>query len=574
MPSHLPGTVVSLALALALAGLPAAVVSAADVQLVPLPSASAYAGGAAADAVRFACAARLEPLRAFFREAGLPFRVPLARPQDAGYCHVFYEPTLRDFRASPDDDPVAELVLGAVSLAFLEMGNHERGDAVGAASAILRHVEWPLAVSISVPQELPRHLYERARAAHFGGAVPVVTLRDGAPGSSAGWAQDYLKAGASSRGVTLLAPHALFQGDPEKGSRYEAMIEQLARQDARVVRSRLAWEGGDLQFTLDPRDSGKLILYYGAAAKPYWGEALTPAEYEYVLKLEFGADRAVDLSGLAPHVDYVVAFLPRQRTALFAVPETGNRRLAASIAAALVERYSAQQCPEALFRLAALLDGERPLDPARVRQATRRVRAEVEPPGPSLDRGLAERMRAFVDAHCPDRGSCFSRSNQKRMLERDPDLFGRWASLARQARSEGVNLEAQLALIESQFESVPEEIVGRVRRKIAELEDLGFRVVRVPALRVNMDRERGWPGVSYVNLLAVGAKLFVPRFGLGEAEDHLLARLASDLPGFTVVPVYSRDLLTMNGGLHCLFGIVRTPPQSEGSRTASWKARP
>jgi len=572
MPSHLLGGVVSLAFALA--GLPGAVVSAADVELAPLPSASAYAEGAARDAVRFACAARLEPLRAFFGEAGLPFRMALVRPQDAGYCHVFYEPTLRGFRASPDDHAVAELMLGAESLAFLETGSHERGDAVGAASAILRQAEQPLAVSISVPQELPRRLYEKASVAHFGEALHAVTLLDAAPGSSPGWAQDYLKAGVSSRGVTLLAPHALFQGDPEKGTRYPAMIERLALQDPRVVRSRLAWEGGDLQFTLDPGDPAKLILYYGGAAKPYWGEALTPAEYEYVLMLEFGADRAVDLSGLAPHVDYVVAFLPRQGTALFAVPETGNRRLAADIATALIERYPGRRCPEALLELAALLDGERPLDPTRLRQAVQRVRAEAGLPGPSLDRDLAGRMSAFVDAHCPDRTSCFSRSNQKRMLQRDPELFGRWVSLARRAQGEGAYLEAQLALIEGQFEAVPRAIAERVRRKIAELEGLGFRVVRVPALRVNMDRERGWPGVSYVNLLAAGEQLFVPRFGLGEAEGQLLARLASDLPGLSVVPVYSRDLLTMNGGLHCLFGIVRTPSHPEAARAASWGARP
>ena len=65
-----------------------------------------------------------------------------------------------------------------------------------------------------------------------------------------------------------------------KGSRRPARRSRPSwpasrRQDG-VVRSRLSWEGGDLQFTRDPRDPRRLVLFYGSFAKPYWAETLTP----------------------------------------------------------------------------------------------------------------------------------------------------------------------------------------------------------------------------------------------------------------------------------------------------------
>lgn len=535
--------------------------AAAGVELVRPPRGEAYENGAAPDAIRFACSESLEALRGFFFAERLPYRSTLVRSDGAGHCHVHYEPTLRDFRALPEDYRVTELLLEVDSVSFLETGTTGRGDAVGALGTILREVDRPLRVAVSIPQELPRHLYEGASAAHFGGLGHAVALRGGPPAPTLGWAQDYVEAGLSKRGVTLLVPHTVFEGDPANGPRYTASIDRLERSDARVVRSKLAWDGGDLQFTLDPGDPRKIVLYYGGAAKPYWGTALTPAEYEYVLRLEFGADRAVDLSGLAPHVDYVVSFLPRDRTVLFAVPETGNRRTASSMAAALAERFSRGTCSRSLRRLADALAGSGPVEEDAVREAIERVREDEPCAATSVDRELAVRMQAFVEEHCPDRASCFSTANQQRMLERDPALFSRWVGLARGARMDRAVVAAHLDLIAAQLGGVPRQVLERSRRKIAELEALGFRVLPVPAFRVNVEEERGWPGVSYVNVLTVGTRVFVPRFGLGEAEDRLLARLAEDLgPGYEVVPVLSRGILVRSGGIHCLFGVIRAEP--------------
>jgi agmatine/peptidylarginine deiminase len=70
-----------------------------------------------------------------------------------------------------------------------------------------------------------------------------------------------------------------------------------------------------------------------------------------------------------------------------------------------------------------------------------------------------------------------------------------------------------------------------------------------------------------VNLLLVDKTLFVPTFGLGKAEDDIVAKLAKQLPeGYTLHPVYSRHALMYNGGVHCSFGIFRSAPGVSDAR--------
>ena len=121
-------------------------------------------------------------------------------------------------------------------------------------------------------------------------------------------------------------------------------------------------------------------------------------------------------------------------------------------------------------------------------------------------------------------------------------------------------ISAHLDLLESQIEPIPPEIESRTQEKIAELEEMGFQAIRVPAFRVNLKKERDWPGISYVNALVVDKKVFVPRFGLGEVEDGILRLVDAQLPpGYSIVPVDAQRVLIRNGGLHCLAGLVRSP---------------
>jgi hypothetical protein len=299
-----------------------------------------------------------------------------------------------------------------------------------------------------------------------------------------------------------------------------------------------------------------LVLYYGASARPYWAETLTPREYEYVLALEFGADRAVDLAGLAPHVDYFVSFLPDARVALAGVPVSGDRAVARAAVEALLARFDGRG-PRVLSELRDEL-----ASPSAVLGAARKIleRARREQAGWQLavDPTLPERMRALSSRACPAGGDCLSPEAQLRLIEEDPATFADWVHATQAARDEPAVIAAHLDLVESQLDPVPEAVARRAREGIGALEAIGFRVVEVPAFRVDLRGARSWPGVSYVNALVVDRLLFVPRFGLGEVEDRLFRDLGAKLPtGYSVVPVDAQQILVRGGGLHCLAGVVR-----------------
>jgi len=239
--------------------------------------------------------------------------------------------------------------------------------------------------------------YKRATNRSFGPTPHRITLLDRGVERNFWWVQDYMKSGTSSRGETILVPRRIFEGDPENGEIFEPLLAHLSRQ-GRVVRSRLSWEGGDLQFTRDPDDAGRLVLYYGSFVKPYWGESLSQGEFEYVLSLEFGADRAVDLSGLAPHVDYFVSFLPRAKTALVSVPRSGDLEVARSAAEALRSRFSGRE-PLALVELRRSLSSPEP-DLSEVRQFVERARQQLLANGtltPTEEYAFSQEIEAEID---------------------------------------------------------------------------------------------------------------------------------------------------------------------------------
>src|SRR5262249_54701179 len=149
--------------------------------------------------------------------------------------------------------------------------------------------------------------YEAAKEFHFKNSVHHIVLRNSHTDAD-NWPQDYLKSGSSKGERKILLPHRLYEGNRDYGELYEPLLDGLNEQ--RFVRSKLSWEGGDLQFVLDPKNPRKTILFYGKSGRAYWGQALTTEEYAYVLKLEFGADYAVDLSDFVSHADYLVSFIP------------------------------------------------------------------------------------------------------------------------------------------------------------------------------------------------------------------------------------------------------------------------
>lgn len=526
----------------------------AAVELTGVPTSSSWPGATQEDALRLACSPSVEELESFFRREGLPFRPDLVRSGPEA-CHVFYRPTVPRFRASPDDDPLREILFDADALTYLATAPVNRGESLGAMTQVLRRIRRPLDVGVLLHRVHEDAAYERATARAFGDTPHRVRLRERGVERNFWWVQDYVKSGASARGETILIPHRLFEGSSENADIYDPLLERLS-EESRVVRSNLSWEGGDLQFTRDPRDPGKLVLYYGSFVKPYWGESLSPKEFEHVLMLEFGADRAVDLGGLAPHVDYFVSFLPRGPAALVSVPRSGDLDLARAVVESLLARLAGGE-PRVLLDLREALASSDP-EPDEIVRLLRLARQGQGGWSFPVDERLFERTRSLVARVCPDEENCFGVEDQVRLAETDPGLFEEWIHAVQSARDTQRVVSAHLDLLESQIEEIPEELQRRTSEKIAELEGLGFQVIPIPAYRVNLRKPRDWPGISYVNALVVDEQVFVPRFGLGEVEDGIFRLLDARLPsGYSIVPIDAQRVLIRNGGLHCLAGLIR-----------------
>ena len=72
--------------------------------------------------------------------------------------------------------------------------------------------------------------------------------------------------------------------------------------------------------------------------------------------------------------------------------------------------------------------------------------------------------------------------------------------------------------------------------------------------------------MSYVNSLLFDRRLFVPSLGLGGYEERLFAKLKNDLGGrYEILPVNARTVLSMDGGVHCVFGIIREVEMPAGT---------
>jgi len=71
-------------------------------------------------------------------------------------------------------------------------------------------------------------------------------------------------------------------------------------------------------------------------------------------------------------------------------------------------------------------------------------------------------------------------------------------------------------------------------------------------------RGSNWAGISYTNNLVVDNTVFVPAFGLGEAELEIFSDIDRPLPQpYKLVPIFAQYSLLRNGGIHCRSGIIR-----------------
>ncbi len=538
------------------------------IQVRPLLPEGLFEDSVATEALNFACSTEVVQLRSFFEKHDLPFQPDLLRKTEGQDCHVFYQPTIKGFRADPDDFPVEQLLFEYASVRFVTHQPFQVGDTLDIIRSIFDQLEQPPTIQVGLQHFSSDDLYEKAKELYFGQKADRVELRNRRTDAYMTWVQDYIKSGRVGTERKILVPHRLYEGKAENAATYRGLLTTLVEDDNDFYGSKLSWEGGDLQFALHPRDPRKLVLFHGDVAKGYWGNRLTPGEYAYVLKQEFGADIAIDLSNMAPHVDYFISFLPADKIALVSEPLHSEFQVTRDALKSLLRKFeSSGAVPAELLELSALLLPRGRVRQEQVSKLLERIWEVQDEWSFGVDTVVMERVSSYVERSCPsDRSRCLSPEGQLKMAREELPLLKDWVRVALDTQSERQFIVSHLAIIESQFAKLDQKRRRRLEDKVAALEELGFHVVRVPRITGTSTLGAAWPGISYVNGLLVDKTFFVPSFGLGESEDLILKRLASQLPdSYVIVPVYSQHSLLHNGGIHCISGILRGFPRSQGT---------
>ncbi len=527
------------------------------VRFIPILNSKEYPQASQPGALAFACAPEKLLLQTFFINSKLPFDPDLVRDIEELKCHIYFEPTLRGFRADPDDLPVSELFFDIDTLSYLSRRSARVGDSLDIAKTILANVSRPLTVHLGVEKVHKGKWYDLARDCHFPGSVHRILHRESRSSISNPWVQDYLKSGRVGDQPKILVTRYTYEGDADIGNAFQPLLSSFS--DERYVRSKLSWEGGDLQFVRSPKDPGKLILLFGLSGIRYLNPIVTNEEFAYLLKLEFGADIMVDFSDLLSHVDYFVTFVPKANIALVSEPVLGNYELARDAIERLKTRFPFARTWNdlSLSRISNFSSEEFRKDKDRIHRALGDAKGTEWPA--RKDPVLADRLARYIKTRCPDQPvECMSLKGTNTMLEEDIPLLADWITDGLNVLGNRLAPGRLLYLVESQLPGFKTNRRIRVDAKIAVLRKLGFQVIRAPRIVGNADRSVPWTGISYVNSLLVDNLLFVPQYGLGPSENALIEVLQSRLPApYRIVPVFAQRSLLLNGGIHCSVAVVR-----------------
>jgi hypothetical protein len=519
---------------------------------------SSYSGAIAPNSLQMACAPRQDLLVEHFSHRRLRFDPQVLRRVENQTCHIMYEPTLPGFRAHSESDEIRGVFADIPHMRLLAMPGAPLGDSLDIVKAVLSQAPEPMDLNLGVAQSVPLELVYKAVTGHFTGTKHRIQLRMNPATHVNSWSQDFIQSGETRRGARLLAPRRIFEGDRENGETFRALLDGLP---AKVTtRSRLSWEGGDLLFVKDPRHPERLILFYGDAARPYWADKLTEEEYAYVLELEFGADQAIYLGSVAPHVDYVVSFMPEEGVALLGEPVTGNLELARAALQVLTMTFRSPR-PPVLQELTDALAGPDALtqQAGLIKRLIERARRESGAWEMPVDAATYGRIEGHIAQHCPkDALGCVGPAKLPALMREQPELLRDWVQMAAVIRSAQALPGAMLSIIEDQLPGETNEKAKRLQEHARTLERLGFRVIRLPWLGGELHGPEPWAGVSYANMVKLENRLFIPVFGLGPVEQRLVEGIEPRLPaGYRVMPVFARSALLQNGGVHCVLGTVR-----------------
>ncbi len=153
---------------------------------------------------------------------------------------------------------------------------------------------------------------------------------------------------------------------------------------------------------------------------------------------------------------------------------------------------------------------------------------------------------------------CLSFQGQEKLLTDQKPLLRRWITATLERQKDELLPSTLLAIIESQLPGFKVPWEGQAHNLADKLRKLGFQVIPVPKFGEDPPNRKRWAGVSYANGLLIKDTLFVPRFGLGDAEDKILEEFQGRLPAhYRVEPLNAQFGLLNNGGIHCTMGIVR-----------------
>ncbi len=550
----------------------------ASVSFLGIPSVPEFPDAAEPGAIQYACAEQESALASLYAEKGLRLNPALLRPIDGhALCHIYYEPTLPGFRISAEQQPVDELYASVDSLSFLA-GREAIGDSSSVLTDVAPLLSRPPRLTISVSGGFPEAMWDNAVERQLPGFRRLIDLRSSGSDLPHLWGQDHLKSGEVDGSLRILVPRRLYEGRNSDGETFLPVLDRL-RGD-RYIRSKLSWEGGDLMAIVPPAHPDRTMLLHGLAASRYWGTPLQRAEYAWVLRTEFGADSSMDLGGLAPHADYVVSFLPEEPIVIVAQPRFGNSELVGA-AAAFLENVLGERAPPAVRELLSWIRerGARAFentDDLRMRIAAARSETHLLDLAPPAE--LEADLDAYMAQHCTgDPEACFLGAGKLRMLNAAPDLLRRSLDAASRTKMSMDYLPRMLNLIEGQIPGVVDKDPRSFDALAAGLAGLGYRVERLPFFLAASpgEGEDPWPGVSYINLLAMDRRIVLPALGLGEVERAIVRELAETLgPSYAVALVDARAALASNGGVHCVFGMIRRPREKTEPQAARSEAGP
>ncbi len=396
----------------------------------------------------------------------------------------------------PTTIPSPESTSTPTRVLYLAAGSRNHGEPVGVMREILQRIPRPLAVSILIHRvHDARGLRERdaaalrrdrrtaSRSLDRGVDAHVLVgpgLGEGRPprpaarssSSRAGSSKAGRRTARRSRPCSTASPAAT--GSRARGSRGRAVTCSS--------RATPAIRAGSSSST-------------GASAKPYWAETLSTARVRVRPRRRSSAPTARSTSsGLAPHVDYFVSFVPRAGLALVGRCRSSGDLAVARAAVDALLRASPTASPRPSSRCATRSRRRRRTSTGPGRLSTRaRRRAAVAARGRSHAAGAdAVAGRAGVRSAGED---CLSPAEPAAPDGGGPGhVRGVGPRDAVGPRRAGGRRGAPRPRRRASSSRCPRRCVARVLEKIGELEATGFRVVRVPAFRVDLTGPRALAG--------------------------------------------------------------------------------